>query len=260
RTLRSGARHRRLPAHARAESARGPLAGLRLRAGFRNPMRGGPLEYAHFAGEAVQRRHRSRALAAFDRGSRADEAVDHPDQWPVQLRREKGEELLSHAQPESGLPTRALGRRGLSARDLASLAKPDGDLDDEDRLDQESNEREQIVTEDPNTRRRQKQDVGAERRDHRREETRPASAVPRGDDDRRRKTDEGVLRSEVAEEGLHGQSGRDHRDRHALADEHAHITIHPAGAAYRRLSLESARWGLGCGWSCSSVPRACPLA
>src|SRR5438309_11771733 len=79
-------------------------------------MLGGALEYAHFAGEAVQRRHRSRALAAFDRGPRGDEAVDHSDERPLQLRREKGEQLLSHMQPECGLPTRHPGRRGLGAR------------------------------------------------------------------------------------------------------------------------------------------------
>src|SRR5207245_546767 len=159
-------------------------------------------EYANFGGEAVQGRHRSRALAAFDRGSRGDEAVGHSDERPVQLRGEDGEQLLSHVQPQGGLPTRHFGRRGLHARDLASLAKPDRDLDDEDRLDQEGNKREQIVTEDRETRRWQKQDVGAERRDHRRKETRPASAVPRGDDDRGRKKDERVFRSEVREEVL----------------------------------------------------------
>jgi hypothetical protein len=72
-------------------------------------------------------------------------------------------------QTERRLSTCLLSRFGCTARDLSGSLKADRDLDDENCLGQLRREWEQVGGEDTEASRRKKQDVGTDRRDHRRQ-------------------------------------------------------------------------------------------
>src|SRR4029077_8104618 len=93
--------------------------------------------------------HVVRPRASLARGSRGDEPVHHTDERPIQLRREEREELLAQVQPERGLAARLFGGCRLEPRELASLAKAHGDLDDEDSLGEKGDEGEDVVRQEP---------------------------------------------------------------------------------------------------------------
>ena len=147
-------------------------------------MFGRTLEHAYFGCEAVQGGHGLRALAPFDRRSRGNETVDHTDERPIELRGEQGEQLFPHVQTKSRLSPRKIGRGCLAARQLSGPLKPNSDLDDEDRLGQKGQQREDVVAKDAEAGGRQEQNVSADRRDHGGKKTGAAAAVPRRDDHR----------------------------------------------------------------------------
>jgi len=200
---------------------------------------GGPLEDTHFAGEAVERGY-GRALPTFNGGSRGDEAVDHPGEWAIELRREKGEQLLPHVQTERRLSACEVGRCSLAARERSRRAKADGDLDDQDRFDEQRDEREEIVAQDAEPRRRQEQNVRPDCGGHRRQQARTAASVPRRDDHRCREKHEWMTGPEPVEEVLDRHGDRYGRDGDCVAAQDPELATH----RFRSISAAVARVGL----------------
>jgi len=204
-------------------------------------MLGRSLQDAYVPCEPIEGRDRSGVLAALDGRSRGDESIDHSGKGSVELRREKSQELLAHVQSEGRFASGLFGRGRLVTCELARLAQADRDLDDHDRLGEERGERKEVIAEDTDPSRWQEEDVRTHGRRHRGDQSRPATAVPRGDDHRRGKENEGMIRAEPAEDVLDPKGDCDGRDRDEVADQSARVTIHSNAAAYRHHSLESAR-------------------
>jgi len=111
--------------------------------------------------------------------------------------------------------------------------KTNCDLDDKHRLCQKGHEREQVVAGNSDTSRWQEEDVGSDRRDHRRQQTRPAPPVPRRHDHRSGEKEKRMILAKAAEHVFDAERDGHCRDGDAVADQHAHITIHADVAGYR---------------------------
>ena len=155
----------------------------------------------------------------------------------MELGREEREELFAHVQAERRLATCEVRRGRLVACGFARRPETDGDLDDDDRFDHERHQRDDVVTEDGDACRRKEEDVRTDRAQKRSQQTGAAPAVPRRDDHRGRKKDEGVIRAEIVEEILDPERDTDRRDGRAVAEKdfppHAARRIAPSLAKVR---------------------------